>query len=100
MNGTVIDNKTRILQAAQELFFSYGIRSITMDDIARHLSVSKKTLYRYYDDKDQIVHTLTLMDIKENEKLMKEITVQSKDAIDEILQSMECVTDQLSKFHP
>ncbi len=100
MNGNGIDTKTRILQAAQELFFSYGIRSITMDDIAKHLSVSKKTLYRFFDDKDQIVHTLTLLDMKENEKMMKEITARSKDAIDEILQSMECVTEQLSKFHP
>ena len=37
--------RERILLAAQELFYSYGIRSITMDDIARHLSISKKTIY-------------------------------------------------------
>ena len=100
MNGNGSDTKERILKAAQELFFSYGIRSITMDDIARHLSVSKKTLYRFFEDKDQIVHVLTQLDLKENERMMKEIAASSKDAIDEILQAMVCVTEQLSKFHP
>jgi len=100
MNGNGTDTRERILKAAQELFFSYGIRSITMDDISRHLSVSKKTLYRFFEDKDQIVHTLTLLDLKENECMMKDITSKAKDAIDEILQSMECITEQLSKFHP
>ena len=100
MNGNGSDTKERIIKAAQELFFSYGIRSITMDDIARHLSISKKTLYRFFEDKDQIVLTLTQLDLKENERLMKDIASRSKDAIDEILQAMECVTEQLSKFHP
>ena len=49
MNNQVKENvngtRARILQAAQELFYSYGIRSITMDDIARHLAISKKTIY-------------------------------------------------------
>jgi AcrR family transcriptional regulator len=60
MNGKENGNETksRILQAAQELFFSYGIRSITMDDIARHLSISKKTIYQFFEDKDQIVGEL------------------------------------------
>jgi len=97
-NGT--ETRERILKAALELFFSYGIRSITMDDIARHLSISKKTIYHFFEDKDQIVHTLTMLDMKENEEMMKEISTKAKDAVDEILQAMECMTDQLSKFHP
>lgn len=99
MNGG-IETRERILKAAQELFFSYGIRSITMDDIARHLSISKKTIYQFFEDKDQIVLTLTKLDMQENGKIMKEIARGSKDAIDEIMQVMECMTDQLTKFHP
>ncbi|MFI5135741.1 MAG: TetR/AcrR family transcriptional regulator [Chitinophagales bacterium] len=100
MNGNGTETRERILKAALELFFSYGIRSITMDDIARHLSISKKTIYHFFEDKDQIVHTLTMLDMKENEKMMKEISAKSRDAVDEILQAMECMTDQLTKFHP
>ena len=41
-----------ILQGAAELFLRYGVKSITMDEIARHISVSKKTIYQK-DDKRQ-----------------------------------------------
>ncbi len=36
--------KERIIKGSEELFFKFGIRSVTMDDIAKHLSVSKKTI--------------------------------------------------------
>ncbi|MBA4055686.1 MAG: hypothetical protein C0490_13305 [Marivirga sp.] len=42
-----LDIKKKILKGAESLFMKYGVRSISMDDIARHLSVSKKTLYQH-----------------------------------------------------
>ena len=47
--------KKKILKAAESLFMKYGVRSISMDDIARHLAVSKKTLYQHFADKEDIV---------------------------------------------
>jgi AcrR family transcriptional regulator len=46
---------TRILEAAEQLFMRYGIRSISMDEVARHLAMSKKTLYQYFENKDELV---------------------------------------------
>lgn len=86
--------------AAQELFFSYGIRSITMDDIARHLSISKKTIYQFFSDKHQIVHELCKMDCDHNEERMLFIATHAADAIDEILQSMEFMGEMLAKMNP
>ncbi|MBA3648932.1 MAG: TetR/AcrR family transcriptional regulator [Chitinophagales bacterium] len=97
-NGT--DMRGRILQAATELFFSYGIRSITMDDIARHLSISKKTIYQFFEDKDEIVQTLCHIDCDQNVLTMQQISDQSKDAIDEIMQSMEFLAAVLSRLNP
>ena len=54
----IMEIKERILETAQVLFFKYGIRSISMDDIAKELSISKKTIYQYYKDKDEVVHML------------------------------------------
>ena len=48
-----------ILHGASELFMKYGVKSITMDEIARHLSVSKKTIYQHFADKDELVITFT-----------------------------------------
>ncbi len=49
------DIKRKIIRGAESLFMKYGVRSISMDDIARHLSVSKKTLYQHFEDKEDIV---------------------------------------------
>jgi AcrR family transcriptional regulator len=39
-------------------FFSAGIKSVTMDDIAKHLAVSKKTIYQFFADKNELVIAL------------------------------------------
>jgi DNA-binding XRE family transcriptional regulator len=44
-----------ILVKTRELYMKYGIKSITMDDVARELGISKKTLYQYVTDKDDLV---------------------------------------------
>jgi AcrR family transcriptional regulator len=44
-----------ILLKARELYMRYGIKSITMDDIARELGISKKTLYQFVTDKEDLV---------------------------------------------
>src|SRR3546814_2940816 len=54
--GRRIDVEERILSGAEELFCRYGIKSITMDDIAGHLGISKKTIYQFYKDKKELVH--------------------------------------------
>ena len=44
-----------ILLKVRDLYMKYGIKSITMDDIAMELGISKKTLYQYVTDKDDLV---------------------------------------------
>lgn len=45
----------KILEGSEHLFSRYGIKSITMDDVARELGMSKKTLYQYVSDKNDLV---------------------------------------------
>lgn len=51
--------KEQILHTAIELFLSQGFKSITMDDIARELGISKKTVYTHYNNKEAIVEAST-----------------------------------------
>lgn len=44
-----------ILLKVRDLYMKYGIKSITMDDVAMELGISKKTLYQYVTDKDDLV---------------------------------------------
>ena len=47
--------KQRIIEEATELFGRSGVRSITMDDLARHLGISKRTIYENFKDKEELL---------------------------------------------
>lgn len=54
-----MDIKTKILNEAAALFYRMGIRSVTMDLLAEHLGISKRTIYENFKDKNEIVmHSL------------------------------------------
>ncbi|MBI3501474.1 MAG: TetR/AcrR family transcriptional regulator [Bacteroidetes bacterium] len=92
--------KERILQAAQELFFRYGIRSVSMDDIAKHLSISKKTIYRFYKDKDAVVRALMQMKMKMDQKNFRRITSESENVIEEMFNIMQHLGKVISQMNP
>ena len=45
----------RIINKARELYFSFGLKSVTMDALAKETGISKKTLYQHFTDKDEII---------------------------------------------
>ena len=47
--------KEKILESAVQDFLSYGFKNVTMDDLAQKLGISKKTIYEYFDNKNQLV---------------------------------------------
>ena len=90
----------RILNGARELFFKQGIRSITMDDIAEHLAISKKTIYTHYKDKDLIVKSMFHILIEQEHERMHQIRKISENPIDEIMRLMEHLGSFISQFNP
>lgn len=90
----------RILQGAQELFFRYGIKSVTMDDIAKQLGMSKKTIYQYYADKDKIVNDLIRLNMESNEHDFEQMSKTSKDPVHEILELMKHMQITFTKINP
>lgn len=97
---TELDNKLRIRLKAHSLFMQYGIRSISMDDIAYHLGMSKKTIYQSYADKDELVKEVVEAEIQRNELCCSDSRLQSADAIDEMFQVMEMVDEMLRQMNP
>jgi len=59
-----METQTRILTKSHELFMLYGIRSVSMDEIANHLGMSKKTIYQYFKDKDSLVEGVINIEIQ------------------------------------
>lgn len=95
-----METQERIELAAHELFYRFGIKSVTMDDIAKHLSISKKTIYSFFEDKDQIVSTLCNKDLHDRECKFAQIARESKNAIDEILMLMKFMGEMFSGMNP
>ncbi len=95
-NGT----KEKILNGAVGLFMKYGLRSISMDDIARHLSVSKKTLYQHFADKEDLITIVLAAHIESNRKQYEAITDNSANAIDELAQISQCLRKDMSETNP
>lgn len=52
--------RAELLENISELFHKYGLRSTSMDDICTHLKISKKTLYQYFSNKDDLVEQVAL----------------------------------------
>jgi AcrR family transcriptional regulator len=95
-----MDPKERILVKAEELFMQYGIRSVSMDDIANNLGMSKKTLYHYYADKDELVDAVVDGHIREIQSDCMNCRNEAKDAVHEIFITMERIMEQFSNMNP
>jgi TetR/AcrR family transcriptional regulator, cholesterol catabolism regulator len=92
--------KGKILKGAEELFTKYGVRSISMDDIARHLAVSKKTLYQHFADKEDIVTMACKSHLERHAAEFEEIQVTAKNAIDELAKLSLCLRRNMQDMNP
>lgn len=95
-----METKDRILLGAQELFFKYGIKSVTMDDIAKHLAISKKTIYQFFEDKNEVVVSLMRAELQKNEKDFLQVQERSENVIQEIFSIMDHITVMFNKTNP
>jgi AcrR family transcriptional regulator len=72
----------KILETSGSLFLKYGVKSISMDDIARELSISKKTIYQFFKDKNEIVYLISERFLQEQKDKFDRIQEESKDPIE------------------
>ena len=90
----------RIMAGAEELFCRFGIKNVTMDDIARHLGMSKKTIYQHYEDKNKIVMAMIQWSIEDHSRQFAAFEHQAKNAIEEILLTMNYMKGIFAKTNP
>lgn len=95
-----MDVKDQILKKSEDLFLRYGLKSVTMDDIARQLGMSKKTLYQYVENKTDLVSKIMIAHIEEEKMMMEEVSANSGDAIEEMLKVARHAIRQLRKLSP
>ncbi len=82
------------------MFMRYGIRSVSMDEIATQLGISKKTIYQFYQDKDALVEDAINMEICRNENECASQQQQSENAIHEIFLAVNMTEELLQLMNP
>jgi len=87
--------KEKILQKAEELFLTFGFKSVTMDDLANKMGISKKTIYAHFNNKTQLVKETTLNVFEKISHSIDCICSLNKNPIEEIYEIKKLVLEQL-----
>ena len=95
-----MNTEIRIRKKAEELFWRYGIRSITMDEIATQLRISKKTIYQHYTDKDAIVDAVNEDQILFAQTNCLKHAAEAVNAIDEVFRGSGFIESVLRNMNP
>jgi AcrR family transcriptional regulator len=95
-----MDPKERILQKAHELFNRYGIRSVSMDEIAAQVGMSKKTIYQYYVDKDELVSAVFTGVMMHNKQACTADRASAENALHEVFLAFEMVQEMFAEMNP
>lgn len=92
--------KHNILSAAQELFFRRGIKSVTLDDIASKLKISKKTIYENFENKDTIVFELVKAHLSHHKEEIQKLIEKSDNIIEETMNIVQCSSEMMNHINP
>ncbi len=92
--------KSRILEKGTELFFRYGVKTVTMDAIASELGISKKTIYQHFPDKDSMVYEVVKSFVEQDMKKWEELDKLYSNVIEKMFKSFEMVKDMLVQMNP
>ncbi len=90
----------RILNESFQLFIQYGIRSITMDDIAKHMGISKRTIYENFRDKDDLLHAALINHKKEQNRNIYAIISTTPNVLEAIYKVMYDFVNRLNQINP
>ena len=83
------DLRSKILKTAGELFFKFGIRSVSIDDICNELHISKKTFYTVFKQKDELVVEMLNAMHQKKEKDYQSVLDSSVNVLDLLIQSFK-----------
>jgi AcrR family transcriptional regulator len=93
MNST----KERIIHASAKLFAKKGCKSITMDEIAGAMGISKRTIYENFSDKKDLLIQSMEYFFQQHQNLIDEVLLSSQNVIEALFQSTECHSDLLKE---
>jgi AcrR family transcriptional regulator len=95
-----MDNKHRIIEGAADLFRIYGIKSVTMDSLASHLGMSKRTIYEVFSNKEDLLTGVLKWMTEKQKELIERILNGSDNALAAIFKLLEINRDHFQSLSP
>lgn len=89
-----------LLERVNDVFVKYGMKKVTMDDMAKHLNVSKKTLYKYVKNRKELVLKSTIFHIQREEQRIHTIQALKLDPIAEHHELAKFVVQTMTNMNP
>lgn len=86
------------MRGSEELFQKMGVKNLSMDEIARALGMSKKTIYLYFEDKQAILKACVNRHFEHQECRIGNIHSESLPAVEEVFRMMEFVSEQIRQM--
>lgn len=94
------NNSTRIIKAAHDLFNARGYRSVTVQDLASELGMSKKTIYQYFEGKEEIAAVVVEDSIKKITEIMQKLELNQADPLTAFKAAFIHVEDEYLRIGP
>lgn len=89
-----------LIEPIKELFYKYGLKNLNMDELSRSLGISKKTLYTFVKNKEELVEKVFLTEEIKLEKISVEIGKYPINAIEKLLKISQLVHEETKKLNP
>ena len=90
--------KDKIIKKANDMFLKLGFKSVTMDDIAGEMCISKKTIYKYFSNKEKLIEEGAEVVHQKIHRLMDDVVSQNYNAIAENFQMREMFKEMFKSF--
>ena len=95
-----MEAREKILVRAHELFNRFGIRRVTMDEIALKAGISKKTIYQSFENKDELVDAVLGEHLNKNLTLCGGNKDKAENAVHEIILNIDAVQELMGEMNP
>lgn len=92
--------RERILETALKMFRTYGVKGVTMFDIARDCGISKKTVYEHFQDKQALIDEGMQQLLTNHINYFHECLRTTDNAIEELVRNMKYITNMAKTMNP
>jgi len=89
-----------LVEPIKELFYAYGLKNLSMDELSRRLGISKKTLYTFVKNKEELVEQVFLYEESKIRMLNERFDSESINAIEKLLKISQMVHEEMKRINP